>query len=141
MYLFYWDTKRNRKKKPVVFGPTNVKLNLVRYRPCQDLLHEVNRKKYIVTAICYFSKYVKAKAIGSKNVTEIADFLFGLICQYGIFWQVHSNQGYYHKLLNLTSSETMHHKGFAVSFKFCIVSCYLYQFNVYLAYYHSINNV
>ena len=42
-------------------------------------LCEVNHKKYIVTDICYFSKYIEAQAIGSKNVTEIADFLFGLI--------------------------------------------------------------
>ena len=34
------------------------------------LLCKVNGKKYIVTAICYSSKYVEAKAIGSKNATE-----------------------------------------------------------------------
>ena len=62
-------------------------------------LCEVNGKKYIVTSICYFSKYVEAKAIGSKNTTEIADFLFGLICWHGNFHWVHSNQGDYHKLI------------------------------------------
>ena len=64
-------------------------------------LHEVNGKKYIATAICYFSKYVEAQAIGSKNATEIADFLFGLISQYGIFQRVHSDQGDYRKLKKL----------------------------------------
>ena len=54
-------------------------------------LCEVNGKKYIVTAICYFSKYVEAQAISSKSTTEIADYLFSLICQYGIFQQVHSD--------------------------------------------------
>ena len=43
-------------------------------------LQEINGKKYIVMAICYFSKYVEAKAIGSKNTTDIAKFLFELIC-------------------------------------------------------------
>ena len=40
-------------------------------------------EKYITTAI--FSKYVEAKAIGSNNATEIAEFLFDLICRCGIF--------------------------------------------------------
>ena len=44
-------------------------------------LPEINGKKYIVTAICYFSKYVEAKAIESKSATEIAEFLFELICR------------------------------------------------------------
>ena len=65
-----------------------------------DPLQETNGKKYIVMAICYFSKYVGAKAIESKNVTEIVEFLFDLICQYGCFHQVLSNQGCYHKLLS-----------------------------------------
>ena len=36
------------------------------------LLREYDGKKYIVTAICYFSKYVEAKPISSKSAEEIA---------------------------------------------------------------------
>ena len=38
--------------------------------------------KYIVMAICYFSKYVEAKPIATKSAKEIAGFLYSLICRY-----------------------------------------------------------
>ena len=44
-------------------------------------LRECQGKKYLVTAICYFTKYVEAKPIESKSATEIAEFLHGLICR------------------------------------------------------------
>ena len=48
-------------------------------------LIEYDGKKYIVTVICYFSKYVEVKPISSKSAEEIALFLYSLICRYGLF--------------------------------------------------------
>ena len=56
-------------------------------------LRECDGKKYIFTAICYFSKYVEAKPISSKSAEEIALFLYSLICQYRLFSSCQSDQG------------------------------------------------
>ena len=56
-------------------------------------LREYDGKKYIFTAICYFSKYVEVKPISSKSAEEIALFLYSLICRYGLFSSCQSDQG------------------------------------------------
>ena len=46
-------------------------------------LTESHGMRYIITSVCYFMKYVEAKAIPNKSSLEVARFLFSLFCQYG----------------------------------------------------------
>ena len=56
-------------------------------------LWECNGYKYIVTAVCYFSKYVKAKPITEKTGEQIGLFIYQLFCRYGCMQVVISDNG------------------------------------------------
>ena len=45
-------------------------------------LCESNKKKYIITCVDYFSKYVEAKAEENKTGAAVATFIYDLICRY-----------------------------------------------------------
>lgn len=45
-------------------------------------LPEVNRKKYSIVAINYFSKWSEIKAVENKTAETVARFLFELICRH-----------------------------------------------------------
>jgi len=47
-------------------------------------LPESKGMKYIVTAIDYFTKWPEAKAIPDKKAETVAQFLYELICRYGV---------------------------------------------------------
>ena len=49
-------------------------------------LPESEGKCYIATAVCYFTKFVEAKAIPEKTGVEIAWFIYELMLRYGIFF-------------------------------------------------------
>ena len=44
-------------------------------------LKEYDGKKYIATAVCYFTKFVEAKAISNKTAEEVGTFIYELFCQ------------------------------------------------------------
>ena len=44
-------------------------------------LKEYEGKKYIATAVCYFTKFLEAKAIPNKTVHEVGTFIYELFCQ------------------------------------------------------------
>ena len=47
-------------------------------------LRENNGMKYIVTSVCYFTKWVEAKAIPNKTGLEIAKFIYyNIFCRFG----------------------------------------------------------
>ena len=56
-------------------------------------LCECNGIKYIVTAVCYFMKFIEAKPIPEKTGHEVASFIYDLLCQYGYFQIAISDQG------------------------------------------------
>ena len=56
-------------------------------------LCESNKKKYIISCIDYFSKFVEAKAIENKTAVEVATFIYELICRYGVFDITITDQG------------------------------------------------
>ena len=56
-------------------------------------LPEADGKWYIATAVCYFTKWVEAKAIPDKNGVEIAWFIYELMLRYGVFSVAISDQG------------------------------------------------
>ena len=46
-------------------------------------LHEVQGMKYIVTAVDFFTKWVKAEPLPDKCTESVADFILGLVSRYG----------------------------------------------------------
>ena len=44
-------------------------------------LKEYDGKKYIATAVCYFTKFVEAKAISNKTGDEVGTFIYELFCR------------------------------------------------------------
>ena len=56
-------------------------------------LTECEGKRYIATAVCYFTKYIEAKAIPEKTEEQIAWFIYELMARYGIFRIALSDQG------------------------------------------------
>ena len=44
-------------------------------------LQEYEGNKYIATAVCYFTKFVEAKAIPNKTAHEVGTFIYELFCQ------------------------------------------------------------
>ena len=56
-------------------------------------LCESNQKKYIISCIDYFSKFVEAKAIENKTGVPVAAFIYELICRYGVFNITITDQG------------------------------------------------
>ena len=46
-------------------------------------LWESKGMKYIITSVCYFTKFVEAKAIPKKSSIEVARFIFLLFMRYG----------------------------------------------------------
>ena len=56
-------------------------------------LPEADGKWYIATAVCYFTKWVEAKAIPDKTGVEIAWFIYELMSRYGVFSVAISDQG------------------------------------------------
>lgn len=56
-------------------------------------LHEINGYKYILTAICYFTKWTELTPLRSKSAIEVADALYTMMCRFGCP-QIHiSDQG------------------------------------------------
>ena len=47
-------------------------------------LRESNNKRYIVTCMDYFSKYIEAKSLENKTGSAVDAFLYDLICRYGV---------------------------------------------------------
>ena len=45
-------------------------------------LKEYEGKKYIATAVCYFTKFVKVKAIPNNTGEEVAMFIYELFSRY-----------------------------------------------------------
>ena len=56
------------------------------------LLKEYQGLKYIVTAVCYFTKYVEAKAIPAKTGEEVGLFIYELFMGYGMMGVCISDQ-------------------------------------------------
>ena len=56
-------------------------------------LEEVCGQKYIVTAVDYFTKWVEAEPLPDKTAEAVADFILGLVCRYGAFEVMVSDQG------------------------------------------------
>ena len=56
-------------------------------------LRESNNKKYIVTCVDYFSKYVEAKSLENKTGSAVGAFLYDLICRYGVVDITITDQG------------------------------------------------
>ena len=56
-------------------------------------LTECEGKQYIATAVCYFMKYVEAKAIPEKIGEQIAWFIYELMFRYSIFGITLTDQG------------------------------------------------
>ena len=56
-------------------------------------LCESNQKKYIISCIDYFSKFVEAKAIENKTGVAVATFIYELICRYGVLDITITDQG------------------------------------------------
>ena len=44
-------------------------------------LREYEGKQYIATAVCYFTKWVEAKAISNKTGHEVGSFIYELFCR------------------------------------------------------------
>ena len=55
-------------------------------------LKEYQGLKYIATAICYFTKYVEAKAIPAKTGEEVGLFIYELFMRYGMMGVCISDQ-------------------------------------------------
>ena len=51
------------------------------------------KKKYIITCMDYFSKYIEAKAIENKTGSTVATFIHELICKYGVMDITITDQG------------------------------------------------
>ncbi len=47
-------------------------------------LPEYKGNKYIITAVDYFSKWVEAETMPTKTGENVAKFLWGLQCRYGV---------------------------------------------------------
>ena len=63
---------------------------------CIDIigsLRESNNKKYIVTCVDYFSKYIEAKSLENKTGSAVGAFLYELICRYGVMDIMITDQG------------------------------------------------
>ena len=56
---------------------------------------ECEGKQYIATVVCYFTKYVEAKAIPEKTGEQVAWFIYELISRYGCFEIALSDQSVY----------------------------------------------
>ena len=56
-------------------------------------LTESNNKRYIVTCVDYFSKYVEAKSLENKTGSAVGAFLYELICRYGVIDIMIMDQG------------------------------------------------
>ena len=52
-----------------------------------------NGKQYIISCVDYFSKYIEAKPTANKTGSEVATFLYELICRYGIMDITITDQG------------------------------------------------
>ena len=49
--------------------------------------------RYIITGIDYYSKWVEAKALPTKEGHGVAQFLYSLVCRHGVPNKVMSDQG------------------------------------------------
>ena len=58
-------------------------------------LRESNNKKYIITCVDYFSKYVEAKSLDKKSGSAVGAFLYELFCRYGVMDITITDQGTY----------------------------------------------
>ena len=58
-------------------------------------LRESNNKKYIVTCVDYFLKYIEAKSLENKTGSAVGAFLHELICRYGVMDITITDQGTY----------------------------------------------
>ena len=56
-------------------------------------LKESNGKKYIISCVDYFSKYLEAKAIENKMGSTVGTFTYNLICRYGVMDITITDQG------------------------------------------------
>ena len=56
-------------------------------------LRESNNKKYIVTCVDYFSKYIEAKSLENITGSAVGTFLYELICRYGVMDIMIMDQG------------------------------------------------
>ena len=54
---------------------------------------QVDRYKYLIVCIDYFSKWSEAKAIGDKDSITVAQFLYELISRHGCFDTQINDQG------------------------------------------------
>ena len=55
-------------------------------------LKESGGNKYIATAVCYFTKFVEAKAMPNKTAEQVGIFIFELFLHYGVMKVVISDQ-------------------------------------------------
>ena len=58
-------------------------------------LRESNNKKYIVTCVDYFLKYIEVKSLENKTGSTVGPFLYELICRYGVMDITITDQGTY----------------------------------------------
>lgn len=49
--------------------------------------------RYIVTCIDYYTKWVEAGSLPTKEARGVANFLYSLICRHGVPKQIQSDQG------------------------------------------------
>ena len=59
------------------------------------LLRESNNKKYIITCVDYFSKYIEAKSLENKSGSAVGAFFYELISRYGAMDITITDQGTY----------------------------------------------
>ena len=52
-------------------------------------LYECQGMKYIVTSVCYFTKWVEARAIPNKTGAEVAHFIYWLFTRYRMHGSLH----------------------------------------------------
>ena len=60
---------------------------------CACMLTFIFCFRYIITCIDYYSKWVEAKALPTKEGHGVAQFLYSLICRHGVPNKVMSDQG------------------------------------------------
>ena len=56
-------------------------------------LKESNGKKYIISCVDYFSKYVEAKATENRMGSAVGTFTYDLMCRYGVMDITITDQG------------------------------------------------
>lgn len=98
IYVKSCDQCQKRNKPQGKNQLHSIKVKAPFYQIGIDIVGPLNRtirnKKYIVTAIDYFTKYVEAKALENANAEEVSTFIFEeIICRHGCPKVILSDRG------------------------------------------------